>query len=78
MIKGFSVIINKSDYEKDTIKFNNLYEEKDLKKLDCVTKIKGEKLDSISYLIKLTRNELNKTLKINDLGCGDECKKISK
>jgi hypothetical protein len=34
MIKGFSVIINKSDYEKNTIKFNNLCEEKDLKKLD--------------------------------------------
>jgi len=62
MIKGFFVIINKSDYEKNTIKFNNLYGEKDLKKLDSVTKIKKKKLDSISYLIKPTRRELDKIL----------------
>ncbi|UPZ13823.1 hypothetical protein [Flavobacterium humidisoli] len=77
MTKEFFVITNKSAYEKNTIKFNNLYEEKDLKKLDSVTKIKGKKLDSISFLIKLTRNELNKILKINYLGYNNEYKKFS-
>jgi len=64
--------------EKNIIKFKNLYEAKDLIKLDSVTKIKGKKLDSISYLIKPNRGELKKILKINNLGYSNEYRKFSK
>lgn len=64
--------------DKDTLKFKNLNDLKDLKKLDSVTKIKGKKLDSISYLIKPTRGEFKKIFKIKDLGYDAEYKKVSK
>lgn len=64
--------------EKNTIKFKNFYEGKDLKKLDSVTKIKGKMLDSLSYLIKPSRSELKKILKIKDLGYTSEYRKLSK
>jgi preprotein translocase subunit Sss1 len=50
----------------------------DVKKLDSVTKIKGKKIDSLSYLIKPTRSEFKKILKINDLGREEEYTKTSK
>lgn len=63
--------------EKNTLKFKNLYEAKDLKKLDSVTMVKGKMLDSISFLIKPTRREFRKILKIKNLGFDSEYKKIS-
>lgn len=62
--------------EKEFLNFKNLYEKKDLKKLDSVTKIKGKMLDSISYLIKPTRTEFKKILKIKKLGFNREYKKV--
>jgi len=62
--------------EKEFLNFKNLYEKKDLKKLDSVTKIKGKMLDSISYLIKPTRTEFKKILKIKKLGFDREYKKV--
>lgn len=64
--------------DKNTLKFKNLNDRKDLKKLDSVTKIKGKMLDSISYLIKPTRGEFKKIFKIKDLGYDTEYKKVSK
>jgi hypothetical protein len=64
--------------EKNILKFKNLYEREDLKKLDSVTKIKGKMLDSTSYLIQPRRNELKKILKIKNLGFDQEYKKIFK
>lgn len=63
--------------DKNKLKFKNLYELKDLKKLDSVTKIKGKKLDSISYLMKPARSEFKKILKIKDLGFDQDFKRIS-
>lgn len=64
--------------DKNTIKFKNLYDLKDLKKLDSVTKIKAKKLDSISYLMKPARSEFKKIFKIKHLGYDQEYKKVSK
>jgi len=64
--------------EKNSIKFKNIYEKKDLKKLDSVSKIKGMMLDSISYLLKPTRSEFKKILKIKNFGYDQEFRKVSK
>lgn len=64
--------------DKNTLKFKNLYDIKDLKKLDSVTKIKGKKLDSTSYLIKPARSEFKKMFKIKNLGNDQEYKKVTK
>lgn len=64
--------------QNNTIKFKILYEGKDLRKLDSVTKTKGKMLDSTSYLVKPTRSEFKKILKIKNLGFDREYKKISK
>lgn len=65
--------------DKNILKFKNLNDGKDLKKLDSVTKIKGKMLDSVSYLIKPSRGEFKKILKIKNLGYdSSEYKKVSK
>lgn len=63
--------------EKNTLKFKNLCEREDLKKLDSVTKVKGKMLDYMSYLIKPTRSEFKKILKIKNLGLDQEYRKVS-
>lgn len=64
--------------EKNILKFKNLCEKEDLKKLDSVTKVKGKMLDSVSYLIKPIRSEFKRILKIKNLGFDQEYKKVSK
>ncbi|WP_163399151.1 hypothetical protein [Flavobacterium fluviatile] len=64
--------------EKNTLRFKNICERVDLTKLDSVTKIKGKKLDTTSYLIKPTRSEFKKILKIKNLGFDQDYKMISK
>ncbi|MRX67201.1 hypothetical protein SAMN06265349_101879 [Flavobacterium resistens] len=64
--------------DKNILKFKNIYDLKDLKKLDSVTKIKAKKLDSISYLMKPARSEFKKIFKIKHLGYDQEYKKVSK
>jgi hypothetical protein len=64
--------------EKLAIKFKNLYEKEDLKKLDSVTQIKGKMLDSTSYLIKPTRREFKNILKIKHLGTEQQFDKVLK
>lgn len=63
--------------DKDTLRFKEIYDVKDLKKLDSVTKTKSKMLDSTSYLIKPTRSEFKKILKIKDLGFDRKYKKVS-
>lgn len=62
--------------DKNTLKFKNLHDKKDIKKLDSVTRTKAKVLDSTSYLIKPTRSEFKKIFKIKDLGYDSEYKKI--
>ena len=64
--------------EKNILKIKDIYLKEDLKKLDSVTVIKGKMLDSTSYLIKPTRREFKKILKIKNLGTDEEYIKVSK
>lgn len=61
-----------------TLKIKEIYLPGDLKKLDSITEIKGEKLDSMSYLIKPTRSEFKNILRIKKMGTDSEYKRISK
>lgn len=61
-----------------TLKIKEIYLPGDLKKLDSITEVKGEKLDSMSYLIKPTRSEFKKILRIKKMGTDSEYKRISK
>jgi hypothetical protein len=61
-----------------TLKIKEIYLPGDLKKLDSITAIKGIKIDSMSYLLKPTRAEFKKILKIKKLGTDQEYIKISK
>lgn len=61
-----------------TLKIKEIYFPDDLRKIDSITAIKGEKLDSMSYLIKPTRTEFKKILKVKKIGIDQEYKKISK
>ncbi|WP_193844894.1 hypothetical protein [Flavobacterium hungaricum] len=63
--------------QNDSIKFKRLYDQKNLKKLDSITKIKAKMLDSTSYLIKPTRREFKKILKIKDRSWDIGYKKVS-
>ncbi|SEO84473.1 hypothetical protein SAMN05444671_1254 [Flavobacterium sp. CF108] len=63
--------------EKNVLKIKSIYLLEDLKKVDSVTKIKAKELDSLSYLIKPTRSEFKKILKIKKLGYDQEYKKLS-
>jgi len=61
-----------------TLKIKEIYLPGDLKKIDSITEIKGEKIDSMSYLLKPTRTEFKRILKIKKLGINQEYIKISK
>lgn len=60
------------------LRIKEIYLPDDLKKLDSITVINGEKLDSMSYLLKPTRPEFKKILKIKKLGIDQEYIRISK
>ncbi|KAF2331751.1 hypothetical protein [Flavobacterium ginsenosidimutans] len=64
--------------QKNILKMKYIYFADDVKKIDSVTKIKGQKIDSLSYLLKPTRSEFRKILKIKNLGREEEYNKISK
>jgi hypothetical protein len=62
--------------ENNTIKFRNLYYPEDLKRLDSLTNSKSKIIDSVSYLVKPTRSEFKKILKLRNLGYDNQYKKI--
>ncbi|SNR55310.1 hypothetical protein [Flavobacterium sp. ov086] len=70
--------INFLSLKNNKLRIKEIYLPGDLKKLDSVTSIKGEKLDSMSYLIKPTRNEFKRMLKFKNFGTDEEYDKVSK
>jgi hypothetical protein len=62
----------------NTLKFKDIYLPTDLKKLDSVTAIKAQVVDSMSYLIKPTRREFKRILKVKNFGTDWEYHKLSK
>jgi len=63
---------------KNQIKFKKMNLPQDLKHLDSLTAIKSKMLDSLSYLIRPTRSEFKKILKIEKLGYDYEYIKVAK
>ncbi|MDR7210895.1 hypothetical protein [Flavobacterium piscis] len=63
---------------KNKIKFRNMNYREDLKNLDSMTAIKSKMLDSLSYLIRPTRSEFKKILKIKKSGFDQEYIKVAK
>lgn len=62
--------------QKNILKMKYIDFADDVKKLDSITAIKGKKIDSLSYLIKPTRSEFKKILKIKNLGNEEEYIKV--
>jgi hypothetical protein len=63
---------------KNTLKLKDIYLPADLKKLDSVTAIKAQVVDSMSYLIKPTQREFKNILKIKHFGTDRVYVKVSR
>jgi hypothetical protein len=64
--------------ENDVLRINNILLMDDLEKLDSITAIKSQKLDSTSFVVKPTRREFKSVLKLKNFGYQQEFKKVSK
>lgn len=70
--------INFLSLNNNVLKFKDIYLPDDLKKLDSLTTTKAKVVDSISYLIKPTRREFKRFLKIKHFGVDEIYTKVSK
>lgn len=64
--------------EKNSLKIKYIYSEKDLKRIDSLTKVKSTMVDSSSFIIRPSRNEFKRILNLKHLGEDLEYRKISK
>lgn len=64
--------------EKDELIIKYLYSEEDLKKMDSITKIKSQKIDSTTYLISPSRREFKRFFEVNNFGYDTKYKKVIK
>ncbi|KLT70063.1 hypothetical protein [Flavobacterium sp. ABG] len=62
--------------EKNNLKLKDICLYTDIRKMDSVTLIKSKMLDSTSYLLKPTRREFGRILRIKNLGYLQEFKKV--
>lgn len=69
--------VNSISVEKNILKIKNIYLQEDLKRLDSLTKVKSTMLDSLSFVIKPSRNEFKRILNLKGLGMDSEYKKVS-
>jgi hypothetical protein len=70
--------INSISVEKNCLKIKYIYTEQDLKRIDSLTKVKSIMIDSISFVIKPSRNEFKRILNLQHLGEDVEYRKVSK
>jgi hypothetical protein len=63
--------------ENDVLRINNVLLMDDLKKLDSITAIKSQMLDSTSFVVKPTRREFKSLLKLKNFGYEQQFKKVS-
>jgi hypothetical protein len=61
----------------DILTVKQLYSDTDLRKMDSITKIRSEMIDSTTFLISPSKNEFKKFLKFNDFGYDSTFKKIN-
>lgn len=64
--------------ENNVLRINNILLMEDLKKLDSITAIKSQKLDSTSFVVKPTRREFKSLLELKNFGYEQQFKKVSK
>ncbi len=64
--------------EKDELIIKYLFSEDDLTKMDSITKIKSQKMDSTTYLISPSRNEFKRFFEVKNFGYDAKYKKVSK
>ncbi|KIA98852.1 hypothetical protein OA93_08185 [Flavobacterium sp. KMS] len=64
--------------ENNVLRINNVLLMEDLRRLDSITAIKSQKLDSTSFVVKPTRREFKSVLKLKNFGYQQEFKKVSK
>ncbi len=62
--------------EKNRLKIKYIYSEENLIKMDSVTKVKSTRIDSSSFILKPSRNELKHILNLKKLGDDLEYKKV--
>jgi PBP1b-binding outer membrane lipoprotein LpoB len=62
---------------KNSLKIKQLYSDSDLKRLDSITKFHSKMIDSTSFLIKPSRGEFKKIVKLKNLGFDQIYDKIS-
>ena len=64
--------------DKNSLKIKYIYSEQDLKRIDSLTKVKSTMIDSLSYIIRPSRNEFKHILNLKNLGQDLEYRKVSK
>lgn len=64
--------------ENNVLRINNILLMEDLRRLDSITVIKSQKLDSTSFVVKPTRREFKSLLKLKNFGYEQQFKKVSK
>ncbi|MCV9930678.1 hypothetical protein OIU80_00150 [Flavobacterium sp. LS1R47] len=64
--------------ENDILRINHVLLKQDLGKLDSITAIKSQKIDSTSFVVKPTRSEFKSLLKLKSFGYEQQFKKVSK
>ncbi len=62
--------------EKNKLTLKTLYSEEDIKKMDSITKIHSVMVDSTFYIIKPSRREFIKFIKLKSFGFDQEYKKV--
>jgi hypothetical protein len=63
--------------ENNVLRINNVLLMNDLKKIDSITAIKSQMLDSTSFVVKPTRREFKSLLKLKNFGYEQQFKKVS-
>lgn len=64
--------------DKNTIKIQELYAGKDLQILDSLTKIKAKQLKDSNFVVKPTRSEFAKILKVKNIGTSSSFVKVNR
>lgn len=64
--------------DKNAIRIQELYADKDLQILDSLTKIKAEQLKDSNFVVKPTRGEFAKILKVKNIGTSSSFVKVKK
>jgi hypothetical protein len=63
--------------EKNILKLKYIYSDDDLKRMDSITNVKSQMIDTATYVIRPTRKEFKKILRLKNLGEEQQFKVVS-